>query len=109
MIHRDIKPENIMFDKPDGTVKFIDFGIACQFKSCAQELAGTPYFIAPEVIDQHYGYECDMWSMGVVVYMMMTGKVPFNGMSKFELFANIKKANFTLPKKFSSDLQDLLK
>ena len=47
--------------------------------------------------------------MGVVVYMMMTGKVPFNGMSKFELFANIKKANFTLPKKFSSDLQDLLK
>lgn len=78
-----------MFDKPNGTVKFIDFGIACQFEEGLGEMTGTPYFIAPEVIDRKYGYECDMWSMGVVVYMMMTGKVPFNGMSKNELFRNI--------------------
>ena len=53
------------------------------------EMTGTPYFIAPEVIAKNYGFECDMWSMGVVVYMMMTGKVPFNGMSTNELFNNI--------------------
>ena len=56
LIHRDIKPENIMFDQEGGTVKFIDFGLACQFKgSSVTELAGTPYFIAPEVLNQEYG------------------------------------------------------
>lgn len=83
LIHRDIKPENVMFDKKGngGTVKFIDFGLACQFKPGQKELAGTPYFIAPEVLSGNYDFECDVWSMGVVVYMMMTGEMPFDGNS----------------------------
>ena len=88
VIHRDIKPENIMFDRPGGTVKFIDFGLACQFKPGVKELAGTPYFIAPEIATGFfgnpcdYGYACDVWSMGVVLYMMMSGKMPFDGNSQ---------------------------
>ena len=81
LIHRDIKPENIMFDKPNGTIKFIDFGMACQFRKGINELAGTPYFIAPEVLKGNYGKECDVWSLGVVFYMMLTGKLPFTGAS----------------------------
>ena len=91
LIHRDIKPENIMFDKKGhgGTVKFIDFGLACQFKPGQKDLAGTPYFIAPEVLSGNYGYECDVWSMGVVLYMMMTGEMPFDGNNQKELFRAI--------------------
>ena len=81
LIHRDIKPENVMFDKRGGVVKFIDFGLACQFNSKKKEMAGTPYFIAPEVISHNYGQKCDIWSLGVVIYMMLTGRVPFNGVS----------------------------
>ena len=54
LIHRDIKPENIMFDCKGGTVKFIDFGLAVQFNTKVRELAGTPYFIAPEVLKYEY-------------------------------------------------------
>lgn len=108
LIHRDIKPENIMFDKKGGTVKFIDFGLACQFKPGQNELAGTPYFIAPEVLVGNYGYECDIWSMGVVIYMMMTGSMPFDGDTQEELFYAIRKGSFRMPSHFSKELKDLI-
>ena len=97
-----------MFDKLNGTVKLIDFGFACQFKRGIKQFAGTPYYIAPEVIKKNYGFECDVWSLGVVMYMMLTGKLPFNGMSINDLYRNIVQANFTIPKHFSKDLKDLI-
>ena len=45
-------------------------------------LAGTPYFIAPEVLNGNYGKECDVWSLGVVLYMMMSGNYPFDGKNR---------------------------
>jgi calcium-dependent protein kinase len=69
IIHRDIKPENIMFGR-DGEIKLIDFGFAItqHKKKANMEVAGTPYYIAPEVLGEFYGKECDIWSLGVVLY-----------------------------------------
>lgn len=96
-----------MFDKPGGTVKFIDFGLATQMKG-KKEIAGTPYYIAPEVLKMTYGTECDIWSLGVVLYQLMSGKFPFDGRSQFDLFKNIKNKEPKIPSHFSADLKDLI-
>lgn len=107
-MHRDIKPENIMFDSAGGTPKFIDFGLAIQMDSSILELAGTPYYLAPEVIDENYGAECDIWSLGVVLYQLMSGDVPFDGNSYEELFSNIKHSAPQMPSHFSKDMRDII-
>ena len=69
IIHRDIKPENIMFGD-EGQIKLIDFGFAIVSarKRANLDVTGTPYYIAPEVLDGNYGKPCDVWSLGVVLY-----------------------------------------
>jgi calcium-dependent protein kinase len=62
-------------------------------------IAGTPYFIAPEVLDGNYGKECDVWSTGVVLYMMVSGSYPFDGTNHAEVFSKIKAGKYSLPKK----------
>jgi calcium-dependent protein kinase len=71
-VHRDIKPENIMYDA-EGSIRLVDFGLAKQTKAVMNVVAGTPYFMAPEVIDGHYTEKCDIWSLGVVLYMLLSG------------------------------------
>ncbi|CAK91222.1 unnamed protein product (macronuclear) [Paramecium tetraurelia] len=94
IVHRDLKPENILFDQrgSDQILKIIDFGTAKQILSNTQlkQKTGTPYFIAPEVIDQNYNSKCDVWSCGVILYIMMCGKPPFKGNNLEELYRNIK-------------------
>lgn len=90
--HKDIKPDNIMFSS-DGTTKLIDFGLSQVTRSKGEKMdtiAGTPYFIAPEVIKGNYSQECDIWSLGVVMYTCLTGNFPFAGYSREEVFAKIQ-------------------
>ena len=59
-------------------------------------LVGTPYYVAPEVLEGHYGNECDCWSLGVIMYALLSGCLPFFGNSPIEVFEKIKaaKVNF---------------
>ena len=109
IIHRDIKPENIMIGDL-GEVKFIDFGFALvqNKKKAEMDIAGTPYYIAPEVLSGNYGKECDVWSLGVCLYQMLTGEMPFDGNSQGEVFGKIKKGKFHIPKRMSEDAKDLV-
>lgn len=91
IIHRDIKLDNIMFDK-NNSVKLVDFGLALQTKGKIRELAGTGYYMGPGVINQKYGKECDLWSLGVTLYYLIEQKYPFTGKSVDEVFSKIKRA-----------------
>lgn len=71
-------------------------------------VAGTPYFMAPEVIEGHYQEKCDIWSLGVVLYMLVTGQLPFNGNSKPEVYGKIKKGVYKVPKNCSDNCRDLI-
>lgn len=94
----------------DGEVKFIDFGFAIIQDKKDLDVAGTPYYIAPEVLSGKYGKECDIWSLGVVLYQMLTGCMPFDGQSAPEVFSKIKKGAFKISPKFglSTDSIELL-
>jgi len=78
VVHTDITPENIMFNKNDD-IKFIDFGLArrMQTNKKEKELSNIPYYTAPEALDGTFTSKCDMWSMGVLLYVFMSGYLPF--------------------------------
>ena len=83
IVHRDLKPENILLDDKgsDLTIKIIDWGCAKSFKKNEKmtNADGTPYYIAPEVLEGNYDEKCDVWSCGVILYIMLCGYPPFNG------------------------------
>jgi len=79
---RDIKPENIMIDSRDGTfIKLIDFGTSQLFTNAKmlEFPIGTSYYIAPEILSLSYNQKCDIWSIGVILYLLLSGKFPFDG------------------------------
>mmetsp|Transcript_96330 Transcript_96330/g.132515 ORF Transcript_96330/g.132515 Transcript_96330/m.132515 type:complete len:232 (+) Transcript_96330:265-960(+) len=115
--HRDIKPENFLLYKEndDSFIKLIDFGLAKRV--CKNEVMnapnGTPYYIAPEVLKGSYTTQCDNWSMGVVMFIMLSGKPPFGGKSNKEIIDNVLKGeyNFNHPvwSVISDEAKDLIK
>ncbi len=83
VLMRDVKPENFLFAStdPGAPLKAIDFGISV-FCEPGQEIdlrAGTPIYIAPDVLKQKYSHPADMWSVGIIAYMLLTGRLPFSG------------------------------
>jgi len=83
IVHRDLKPENILFEskREDATLKIIDFGTSKVYNSNTKmnQKFGTPYYIAPEVLRRRYTEKCDIWSCGVILYILLCGYPPFNG------------------------------
>ncbi len=80
----------------DNEIKLIDFGVSRRIKvdNSMQTVAGTPWYMAPEVIDGSYDAQCDVWSLGVLLYILVSGYVPFNGESRATLYKQIKHAQF---------------
>ena len=96
IVHRDLKAENILFEtKSDNKndVKIIDFGLARKKeKHNMHSIVGTPCYVAPEVLEGTYDYKCDIWALGILTYVMLFGKYPFDDQNKSVLFDKIKNA-----------------
>ena len=101
VVHRDLKPENILFETNDegSPVKIIDFGLAREHlgRTPMTNLVGTPYYIAPEVLRRKYDKSCDLWSVGVIAYILLSGYPPFNGSNNEEIHQSILKGRFSFP------------
>jgi len=103
VVHRDLKPENILLsDNSDSAeVKVADFGLAKLYDdetTMMMTQCGTPEFVAPEVMAGNgYTKECDIWSLGVMSYIMLCGYLPFNGSNVTELFAAIAGSELEFP------------
>ena len=112
VLHRDIKLDNILLDK-DGGVKLCDFGVSKILKKDAiiKEQCGTPAYIAPEIIsDEGYkGFSVDVWSLGVLLYAMVCGTVPFKATNMKELHTLINKGEFHFPNPVSEEVEDLIR
>jgi calcium-dependent protein kinase len=95
IVHRDLKPENILFDGE--SIKLIDFGTSREFESSKKMKAthGTPYYIAPEVLEHSYNEKCDVWSCGVILYILLSGTPPFNGNNDDEILMSVRRGNYT--------------
>jgi calcium-dependent protein kinase len=110
IVHRDIKSDNILFLNQDisSPVKLIDFGISVKFEKDTKlkEKTGTVLYIAPEVISGSYDEKCDIWSCGILLYMMLCGVPPFNGSSRKEVMSKIKKGKFSFSSKIWSLISD---
>lgn len=115
--HRDLKPENLLFDsnEPTATLKISDFGFArFSTDSLMSTLCGTPCYVAPEIINQEqYGEKVDCWSIGVIIYLLLSGYPPFMDENNDKLFEKIKGGAFTFPAKdwddISPEAKDLIK
>lgn len=97
--HRDVKPENFLLaDKTkDSRVKLIDFGLASSFEVGKPMVTkvGTPYYVAPQVMQGSYTEKCDIWSCGVVTFILLCGRPPFNARTDSGIFAKVKAGVFT--------------
>ncbi|XP_009787542.1 calcium-dependent protein kinase 26-like [Nicotiana tabacum] len=93
VMHRDLKPENFLFinEDEDSPLKTIDFGLSVFFKpgKIFDDVVGSPYYVAPEVLRKRYGPEADIWSAGVIIYILLSGVPPFWGESEQEIFDEV--------------------
>ncbi|GAA0146630.1 non-receptor serine/threonine protein kinase [Lithospermum erythrorhizon] len=93
VMHRDLKPENFLFvdQKEDSLLKTIDFGLSIFFKPGERftDVVGSPYYVAPEVLRKRYGPESDVWSAGVIVYILLSGVPPFWAETEAGIFEQV--------------------
>jgi len=104
IIHRDIKHKNILFDNR-GSVKLIDFGLSNWACGGVMSFCGTPAYASPEMLlgTQYMGPEVDVWSLGILLYSLVTGKLPFLNV------VDIVKQNYIIPPSLSHECADLIR
>ena len=115
IVHRDIKPENIL--RSGNQLKLIDFGMAVVHNPNQDEpledIVGTSYYMAPEVLKKSYSKSCDVWSIGVMTYILLLGRPPFDGETDDEVISNIRKGRMSVcllsNKTMTADAQDFLR
>lgn len=117
IMHRDLKPENWLLasEEAGADLKLIDFGLSKRFTpgEFASTQAGTPYYVAPEVLEGHYAEQSDVWSIGVIMYILLSGSPPFSGNDTVAVLDSVKRARPQFNKKewksASEEAKDLLK
>mmetsp|Transcript_113932 Transcript_113932/g.368644 ORF Transcript_113932/g.368644 Transcript_113932/m.368644 type:complete len:493 (-) Transcript_113932:66-1544(-) len=117
--HRDLKPENFLFMTKEpiekNLIKIIDFGLSCKFEAgkVLTTKAGTPYYVAPQVLAGKYDQLSDMWSVGVIMYVMLCGYPPFFGETDAEVLSKVRLGNFSFNaadwKNISEDAKNLIR
>jgi len=115
IVHRDLKPENLIYlnQKPDSPIKITDFGLAKYRSGKLDEMktaCGTPGYVAPEVLKgEAYGKAVDLWSMGVILYILLCGFPPFYHENTVALYKQIKKGEYDFPDPYWTDISDAAK
>ncbi|XP_078437542.1 CBL-interacting protein kinase 23-like isoform X2 [Wolffia australiana] len=115
VFHRDLKPENLLLDS-NGVLKVTDFGLSALPQQLREDgllhtACGTPNYVAPEVIKNkgYDGAKADLWSCGVILFVLMAGYLPFDDSNLPSLYKKIFKAEFSSPPWFSSGAKKLIK
>ncbi|KAI5084891.1 hypothetical protein GOP47_0001060 [Adiantum capillus-veneris] len=118
VMHRDLKPDNILFPRRNssyGELKLADFGASADFsrRRVFTEVEGTPWYLAPEIFTGSYDEKVDVWSLGILLHIMLSGYVPFDGETTGDIFQAIKRGRLDLKKgpwpAISAEAKDLLK
>ena len=129
--HRDLKAENVLFlnakeleikgkkskklniiDEIKNPIKIIDFGLSQIINPDIQSRVGSLLYIPPEVLDGHYTEKCDIWSAGVLLYLLLSGRFPFEGTEQKKILKKIKRKKFSFTEQFddvSSEVKELIK
>jgi len=113
IVHRDIKPDNILLDE-QGDVKLADFGLSTKFTAGEKlnRACGSPSYIAPEILDhnnrEYDGAKADVWSIGVVLYILLSGQKPFHGATVHDTLLLVKSSKYEMPAAASVQAQNLL-